>query len=103
MISIKMKIEKQGRLPIKMWMTDIEEGALDQAKNVANLPFAFKHIAMMPDAHVGYGCPIGTVAPIEGYVIPNLVGVDIGCGMHAVKTNIKVEDFKSFLDTYDNN
>jgi len=49
------------KIPIKMWLDDVEDGALEQAKNLANLPFAFKHIAMMPDAHLGYGMPIGTV------------------------------------------
>ena len=90
-----MKVEKQGRIPIKMWLDDIEEGALAQARNLSNLPFAFKHIALMPDCHQGFGMPIGGVLATEGYVIPNAVGVDIGCGMHAVKTNIKIEDFKT--------
>jgi len=47
--------------PIKLWLDDIEEGALEQAKNLANLPFIFKHIAIMPDSHQGYGLPIGGV------------------------------------------
>ncbi len=74
--------------PIKLWLEDIEEGALKQAKNLANLPFIFKHIAIMPDAHQGYGMPIGGVMATKGVVVPNAVGVDIGCGMCAVKTNI---------------
>lgn len=49
------------KVPIKMWLEDIEEGALEQAKNLANLPFTYKHIAIMPDAHRGYGMPIGDV------------------------------------------
>lgn len=84
-----MNVTKQGRLPIKMWLDDIEEGALAQARNLSNLPFAYKHIALMPDCHQGYGMPIGGVLALEGYVIPNAVGVDIGCGMHAVKTSIQ--------------
>jgi len=76
------------KIPIKMWLDDLEEGALDQAKNLANLPFAFKHIAMMPDAHQGYGMPIGTVLATKDVIIPNGVGVDIGCGMAYVSTNI---------------
>ncbi len=74
--------------PIKLWLDDIEEGALAQAKNLANLPFTFKHIAIMPDAHQGYGMPIGGVLATQDVIIPNAVGVDIGCGMCAVKTNL---------------
>lgn len=74
------------KVPIKMWLDDIEEGALSQAKNLANLPFAFKHVAIMPDAHQGYGMPIGGVLATKNVVVPNAVGVDIGCGMSAVKT-----------------
>lgn len=77
------------RIPIKMWVTDLEETALQQAENLANLPFAFKHVALMPDTHCGYGMPIGGVLATKGVIIPNAVGVDIGCGMCAVKTNIK--------------
>lgn len=80
-------------MPIKIWSTNgaIEKGALDQIENLASLPFAFHHVALMPDGHQGYGMPIGGVfaSLIDGgAIIPNSVGVDIGCGMHAVKTNI---------------
>lgn len=75
--------------PIKMWLDDMEPGALAQARNLANLPFTFKHVAIMPDAHCGYGMPIGGVLATEGVVIPNAVGVDIGCGMCAVKSTLK--------------
>lgn len=77
------------RVPIKMWLDDIESGALAQAKNLANLPFAFKHLAIMPDSHQGYGMPIGGVLATTGVVIPNAVGVDIGCGMCALKTPLQ--------------
>lgn len=83
-----MKIISTEKLPIKMWLDDIEDGALEQAKNLANLPFAFKQVAIMPDAHQGYGMPIGGVLATKGVVIPNAVGVDIGCGMCAVKTSL---------------
>lgn len=76
------------RVPIKMWLSEIEEEALTQAKNLANLPFTFKHVAIMPDSHVGFGMPIGGVLATKGVVIPNAVGVDIGCGMCAVKTSL---------------
>ncbi len=83
-----MKIIGTERRPIKMWLGKIEDGALAQAQNVANLPFLFKHVAIMPDAHQGYGMPIGSVAALDGYISPNMVGVDIGCGMIAVETSL---------------
>lgn len=83
-----IKVEK-GIVPIKMWLKDIEEGALTQAKNLTELPFIFKHVALMPDAHQGYGMPIGGVIATKGVIIPNAVGVDIGCGVCALKTSIK--------------
>ncbi len=83
-----MKIIFTEKLPVKMWLNDIEDGALTQAKNLANLPFAFKHISIMPDSHQGYGMPIGGVLATKGVIIPNAVGVDIGCGMCAVKTSL---------------
>ncbi|MBI2761241.1 MAG: RtcB family protein [Chloroflexi bacterium] len=76
-------------VPIKSWATAVDEGTLQQALNLANLPFAFNHIALLPDAHHGYGMPIGGVLPAQGYVVPNAIGVDIGCGMHARRTNIE--------------
>ncbi len=87
------KVIVTEKRPIFNWVSDIEDGALDQAKNLANLPFLFHHVALMPDCHQGYGMPIGGVIATEGVVIPNAVGVDIGCGMCSQKTNIKVEDF----------
>ena len=83
------------KIPIKLWLGDIEEGAMAQAKNLANLDFAFKHIAIMPDSHQGYGMPIGAVLATENVIIPNAVGVDIGCGMCAVKTSLTDIDTKT--------
>lgn len=83
-----MKIIQEKGLPIKMWLNEIEDGALEQAKNLAQLPFAFKHIAIMPDSHQGFGMPIGGVMATKGVIVPNAVGVDIGCGMCAVKTSL---------------
>ena len=83
-----MRVITTEKLPIKMWLEEIEDGALAQIKNLANLPFAFKHIAIMPDSHQGYGMPIGGVLATKGVIIPNAVGVDIGCGMCAVKTSL---------------
>ena len=87
-----MKIITTEKLPIKLWLEDIEAGALEQAKHLANLPFVFKHVAIMPDSHEGYGMPIGGVLATDGVVIPNAVGVDIGCGMCAVKTTLTETD-----------
>ena len=95
---------KQGitteKQPIKLWLDDIEAGAFAQAKNLANLPFVFRHVAVMPDAHQGYGMPIGGVMASEEMVIPNAVGVDIGCGICAVRTSLpslSQEKLKSVL------
>jgi tRNA-splicing ligase RtcB len=85
-----MKVISTEKIPIKLWLDDIEDGALAQAKNLANLPFVFKHIAIMPDSHQGYGMPIGGVMATNGVVVPNAVGVDIGCGMCAVKTSLQL-------------
>lgn len=82
------QIIKSEKLPIKLWLDDMESGALQQAKNLANLPFAFRHIAVMPDAHQGYGMPIGGVMAAKDVIVPNAVGVDIGCGVCAVKTDL---------------
>lgn len=76
------------RVPIKLWLDDIEPGAMEQARNIANFPYAWHHVAIMPDCHQGYGMPIGGVLATEDVIIPNAVGVDIGCGMCAVKTSL---------------
>ena len=83
-----MKTLDSEKIPIKLWLDDMEEGALQQARNLANLPFAFHHIAIMPDAHFGFGMPIGGILAADGVIVPNAVGVDIGCGMCAVKTSL---------------
>ena len=85
------------RIPIKMWLDDAEEGALEQARNIANLPFAFHHVALMPDCHQGFGMPIGGVLATEEVIIPNAVGVDIGCGMCAVQTSLEEIDRKTMI------
>jgi len=93
-------IQVENGLIIKSWCNAPEEGALEQARNLARLPFAFRQICLMPDAHQGYGMPIGGVMAAEGAIIPNAVGVDIGCGMCAVKTsltNIPVDAVKKIL------
>lgn len=81
-------------IPIKIWTQSIEdvgENCIEQAINLANLPFAVDHIALMPDTHAGKGMPIGGVIACKDVVIPNAVGVDIGCGMGFVQTDIPVK------------
>ena len=93
-----------GNIPVKSWCKSIEGGALEQAANLAKHPVTVKHVALMPDCHVGYGMPIGGVIACGNAVIPNAVGVDIGCGMVAVETNCpsaklaKMEDRRKILD-----
>lgn len=89
-----MKVITTERIPIKMWLDELEEGAIGQAKNLANMPYAFSHIAIMPDSHKGFGMPIGAVLATKDVVVPNAVGVDINCGMVAVKTDLKAEHVK---------
>ena len=83
------KVISTEKIPIKMWLEDIEDGALEQAKNLANLPFAFKHLAVMPDTHTGFGCPIGTIFAAKNAIVPAIVGVDIGCGMSVYRTDLQ--------------
>jgi tRNA-splicing ligase RtcB (3'-phosphate/5'-hydroxy nucleic acid ligase) len=94
------KVIDTERIPIKLWLDNVEEGTMQQVRNMANLPFAFRHVALMPDAHEGYGMPIGGVLATDGAIIPNAVGVDIGCGMCAVKTslrNIETRELKKIM------
>lgn len=86
---IDIRVITEGRIPIKAWTTNIEPGAITQAINLSNLPFAFRQIAIMSDVHQGYGMPIGGILATEEVIIPNAVGVDIGCGVVAIKTDIK--------------
>lgn len=81
------------RIPIKIWAQEEDlvgfDDAINQAKNLANHPLTQKWVGLMPDFHVGYGMPIGGVVALKGGVSPNMVGVDIGCGMIAIQTNLK--------------
>lgn len=84
------------RYPIKAWLPkgSIEDKCLEQAANLAQLPFLHKWVALMPDTHMGKGMPIGGVIATDGVIIPNAVGVDIGCGMAFVQTDIPVQAIK---------
>ena len=83
-----MNVISGDGLVVKSWAVEVEESALEQIAHLSKLPFAFHHIAIMPDVHMGYGMPIGGVLATHDVVIPNAVGVDIGCGMCAVKTTL---------------
>lgn len=85
-----LEITQEGRMPIKAWVKGVvfEDQARQQLNNIAQLPFIHKHIAVMPDVHLGKGATIGSVIPCKGAVIPAAVGVDLGCGMQAVKTSL---------------
>ena len=61
---IELRIIQKGKLPIKVWAGEVEEGAMQQAINLSNLPFAFSHIALMPDVHQGYGMPMAAYSPL---------------------------------------
>ena len=87
-----VKKEADFNVPVKSWCKDIEDGAMAQAADLARHPVVFCHVALMPDCHQGYGMPIGGVIACTDAVIPNAVGVDIGCGMGAVRTSIDVSE-----------
>lgn len=87
------KFEEGYSVPVKSWCENCEEGAVKQAANLAKHPVVFHHVALMPDAHQGYGMPIGGVIATDSAVIPAAVGVDIGCGMIATETDIPAERF----------
>ena len=78
--------------PVMIWASSVDAKAMQQIENLTTLPFLFHHLAIMPDVHAGMGMPIGGVLACKDAVIPNAVGVDIGCGMCAVKSNYKVTD-----------
>src|SRR5215831_16434820 len=88
-----------GGVPIKAWTrgVPIEDSARQQVENVARLPFIHKHVAIMPDVHWGMGATVGSVIPTVGAIIPAAVGVDIGCGMAAVRTNITADQLPGSL------
>lgn len=83
--------------PIKVWLENesrLEENCLEQAYHLSQLPFIHKWVCLMPDTHAGKGMPIGGVIAAKDVIIPNAVGVDIGCGMDFIPTNIRMEDIR---------
>ncbi len=83
------KIITKGRVPVKIYTEDIEPSAYQQLVNMAQMPFIHSHIAAMPDVHCGIGATVGSVIPTKGAIIPAAVGVDIGCGMNAIRLSLK--------------
>ncbi|OCQ51446.1 RNA-splicing ligase RtcB [Photorhabdus australis subsp. thailandensis] len=92
-------ITESKSVPIKMWThgVPVEAEAREQLLNIAKMPFIFSHLAIMPDVHLGKGSTIGSVIPTRGAIIPAAVGVDIGCGMMAVRTSLSAGDLPDNL------
>jgi tRNA-splicing ligase RtcB len=88
-----------GIVPIKAWVrgVPVEDGALQQLRNVASLPFVYRHIAAMPDVHWGKGATVGSVIATKGAIVPAAVGVDVGCGMIAAMTELTADDLPDNL------
>ncbi len=83
-----------GGVPVRSWTVGVpfEEKAREQVRRVASLPFVYKWVVVMPDVHAGLGATVGSVIPTSGAVMPSAVGVDIGCGMMAVRTTLRASD-----------
>src|SRR4051812_12051790 len=90
----------EGGAPVKMWTKGVavDAKAREQLSRAARMPFIFKHVAAMPDVHVGIGATVGSVIPTRGAVIPAAVGVDIGCGMMAAGTSLMASDLPDNLE-----
>lgn len=87
----------KGKVPVKIYTDDIEHEAYQQLLNISQLPFIHSHVAAMPDVHFGKGATVGSVIPCKGAIIPAAVGVDIGCGMNALRLSIKAKDLPDNL------
>lgn len=87
----------QGKVPVKVFTEDIDQISINQLGKMAQLPFIHSHIAAMPDVHHGIGATVGSVIPSKGAIIPAAVGVDIGCGMNAIRLSLKASDLPDNL------
>jgi tRNA-splicing ligase RtcB len=95
-----MPIRKElddGRVPIKIFTDDVGAEAVRQLRNVAALPFVHHHVAAMPDVHWGLGATVGSVIPTVGAIVPAAVGVDIGCGMNALRLSLRADQLPDKL------
>src|SRR5262245_29299065 len=92
-------IHQPGSKPIKAWTRGVtfDDNAKQQLANIASLPFIYKWVAAMPDVHVGKGATVGSVIATHKAVIPAAVGVDIGCGMMAVRTTLEARQLPDNL------
>ena len=91
------RVMTKGKVPVKIYTDDIEPEAMNQLANIAELPFIHSHVAAMPDVHLGIGATVGSVIPTRGAIIPAAVGVDIGCGMNALRLSIKADQLPDSL------
>lgn len=97
-MTIKIAFKEEGSRPVKIWTEHVEDAALTQLKNISRLPFIHSNgVAAMPDVHMGVGASVGTVIATEKAIIPSAVGVDIGCGMNAVRLSLKASDLPDSL------
>lgn len=94
-----VKTVLNGRFPVKIWTDEIDANAISQLENMSQMPFIHHHIAAMPDVHWGLGATIGSVIPSKGAIIPAAVGVDLGCGMMAVRTTLTANCLPDNLHT----
>lgn len=91
------RIITKGKVPVKIYTDDVDPQAVTQLANIAQLSFIHSHIAAMPDVHVGIGATVGAVIPTKGAIIPAAVGVDIGCGMNAVRLSLTASQLPDTL------
>lgn len=87
------KVISDTKVPVKIWTDEVDYNSIEQLKNIANMPFIHSHVAAMPDVHLGKGATVGSVIATDSAIIPAAVGVDIGCGMSAIKLPIALELF----------
>jgi tRNA-splicing ligase RtcB len=91
------KTLNKGQVPVKIFTHDVDHRAMEQLNNIAQLPFIHQHVAAMPDVHAGIGATVGSVIPTHKAIIPAAVGVDIGCGMNAVRLSLKAHQLPDNL------
>ena len=87
----------KGKVPVKIYTNEVEPSAYQQLLNMSQMPFIHSHIAAMPDVHCGIGATVGSVIPTKGAIIPAAVGVDIGCGMNALRLDLKADQLPDNL------
>lgn len=95
---VKLMLNK-GTVPVKIFTDDIDSASMTQLGKLSQLPFIHSHIAAMPDVHHGIRATVGSVIPTQGAIIPAAVGVDIGCGMNAIRLSLKAADLPDNLHT----